>query len=394
MHKLTALKIKSLPPGKYEDGAGLRLIIRTDGGGQWIFRYTCHGRRREMGLGGLKAISLKDARDRAAECRALVARGIDPISERARQRTAARKNRNILRDVALDAFESRKASLKGDGTAGRWFSPLEIHILPKLGNVPVSELTQRDIRDVLQPIWHEKASTARKAIDRLNITLKHAAALGLDVDIQAVDKAKALLGAQRHTSTAIPSMRWQDVPEFYASLLDNTPTQLALRLLILTGLRTFPIRFARADEIGSNVWTIPAANMKSRRGKGEDFRVPLSEEALRVIGLARQHERNGYLFHSRKTVISDAAMSRHMERLGLEARPHGFRASLRTWLAERTDAPHEVAETMLAHAPGSKVVRSYRRTDFLEQRRDLLELWARHCTSEEAPIIHIGTRRS
>ena len=109
--------------------------------------------------------------------------------------------------------------------------------------------------------------------------------------------------------------------------------------------------------------------------------MPLTPEALRVIELARMYEWKGYLFHARKTVISDATMSRMMERRGLTARPHGFRASLRTWLAEETEAPHEVAEAMLAHVSDSKVVRSYRRTDFLDQRRTLLERWATHCLS-------------
>ena len=141
MHKLKALSLKSLPPGKHEDGAGLRFIKRADGGGQWVYRYTCHGRRREMGLGGWPAMSLKEARGQAAEYRALVAREVDPISERNRARATAKSNRHVLSDIALDAFESRKASLRNDGIAGRWFSPLELHVLPKLGKIPVSEIT-------------------------------------------------------------------------------------------------------------------------------------------------------------------------------------------------------------------------------------------------------------
>lgn len=330
MHKLAAIALKSLPPGKHEDGAGLRFIKRADGGAQWVYRYTCHGRRREMGLGGFPAMTLKDARDKAAEYRALVAQEIDPISARRRHRAEALRNRNVLRDVASDAFESRKASLKGDGTAGRWYSPLELHILPKLGGVPVSEITARDIRDTLQPIWHSKASTAIKALNRLGIVLRHAAALELEADLQAAAKAKALLGAQRHTVTSVPSMPWQDVPRFYASLGDPSPVNLALRLLILTGVRSLPLRFAHSEEITEDVWTIPGAKMKGRRGKVDDFRVPLSTEAQRIVEKARMYEHNGYLFHARKTVISDATMSRMMERRGLEARPHGFRASLRT----------------------------------------------------------------
>jgi integrase len=190
---------------------------------------------------------------------------------------------------------------------------------------------------------------------------------------------------------SIPSLPWQDVPAFYATLEEATVTHLALRLLILTGLRSKPIRFLRLDEIDGDVWTVPAENMKARLGAAQDFRVPLSEEALAVIDLARPFERDGFLFPSvRKGVISDATMARLMERRGMEARPHGFRSSLRTWLAETTDAPHEVAEAMLAHMTDNKVVRTYRQTDYLERRRILLERWAAFCCGRQSTIITLG----
>lgn len=383
MGKLNALSVKSAAPGKHEDGHGLRLVKRADGGGQWVFRYTINGRRHEMGIGGLRSVSLKLAREIAAEHRASIAQGIDPIGRRANARREAEGNITLLNDLAKDAFESRKAELKGDGKSGRWFSPLELHVLPHLGRIPVVEIDQRHIRDVLEPIWHSKAATARKAVDRLNIVIHHGAALGLNVDLQVVAKAKALLGRQRHSVTSIPSMPWQDLPAFYASLEQQTVTHLALRFLILTGLRSAPVRFLRFDEIDQTVWTVPAANMKARVGAARDFRVPLSDAAMEVIEQAKPHARDGFLFPSvRKGVISDATMARHMERRGLLARPHGFRSSLRTWLAEVTDAPHEVAEAMLAHVTDSKVVRTYRQTDYLEKRRDLMDRWAEHVTSE------------
>lgn len=175
-------------PGKHNDGAGLWLHKRPDGGGQWILRVTIHGRRREMGLGSALEVSLKEAREAAEKWRAMVRSNIDPIKERERQKREAARNLHLLKDVAIDAFESRKAELKGDGDAGRWFSPLEHHILPKLGKVPVADIDQKDIRDTLAPIWHSKAETARKAINRLAICMRHAAALGLDVDLQATEK--------------------------------------------------------------------------------------------------------------------------------------------------------------------------------------------------------------
>ena len=117
--------------------------------------------------------------------------------------------------------------------------------------------------------------------------------------------------------------------------------------------------------------------MKSSRGKEADFRVPLSQEALNVIEHAKPFARDGNLFPNvRRGVLSDATMSRFMERLGIDARPHGFRSSFRTWCAEATDVSREVAETALAHSTGSKVEQAYRRTDYLEQRRALMERWA------------------
>jgi hypothetical protein len=196
--KLSNMKVQKAGPGKYSDGAGLWLHKREDGGAQWVLRVTVHGRRREMGLGSLADVSLKQAREAGEKWRAMARDGKDPIKERERERREQQRADNTLAAVAADAFEARKAQLKDDGKAGRWFSPLKLHVLPKLGKVPVEDIDQQDIKMTLAPLWHAKADTARKAMDRLNIVMRHGAALGLDVDLQAVAKAKALLGRTRH----------------------------------------------------------------------------------------------------------------------------------------------------------------------------------------------------
>ncbi|MBX8826812.1 site-specific integrase [Ochrobactrum sp. SFR4] len=388
LNKLSALAVKNAPAGKYADGGGLWLHKRDDGGAQWVLRITVHGRRREMGLGSVSSVSLKEAREAADRYRAMVRENIDPIKERERNKREAARNLHLLKDIALDAFESRKAELKGDGDAGRWFSPLEHHILPKLGKVPVADINQTDIRDTLAPIWHSKAATAEKALGRLRICMKHAAALGLDVDMQATDKARALLGKQRHKVKNIPAMPWVEVPAFYSGLSDGSVTHLALRLLILTGVRSGPLRHICEEQIDGDIWTIPAEDMKGRKDATSDFRVPLSPEALEVIAQARSHARNGYLFPSiRKGVISDMTMGMFMARAGLEARPHGFRSSLRDWIAETTETPHDIAETVLGHIVGGSVERAYRRTDFIEQRRNLMVRWSQHVTGRNGQVV-------
>lgn len=130
------------------------------------------------GLGSISEVSLKEAREAAERWRATVRDNKDPIKERERLRRAAARNMHLLRDIALDAFESRKAELKGDGVNGRWFRPIELHVLPKLGNLPVAEIDQNDIRDALAPIWHCKVQSSSRR--PFNLQWRHlSCALGL-----------------------------------------------------------------------------------------------------------------------------------------------------------------------------------------------------------------------
>ena len=387
--RLSDTQIRKCPPGKYFDGGGL-ILVRATRSSKWVFRFTLHGRTRDMGLGKYPTITLAQARQERDRCRALLYQGTDPIKQRAAEAKRAERRDTSLNKIARDTFEARKAELKGEGKAGRWFSPIELHVLPKLGKMPIEEIDQLDVQKVLAPIWHTKADTARKAANRLKIILKHAKAMRINVNLMAVDEAKILLGKSKQKSAKIPSVDWRNVPDFYSTLSEPSITKLALRLLILTGARSYSLRFARTEQFQGDVWTIPAVNMKGRVEDVHDFHIPLPSEALHVIELAKAFERNGYLFPNTKCgVISDATMSRHMERRGMNERPHGFRSSLRTWLADCTDAPHEVCETVLAHTSGSKVVLSYRRTDFIEQRKPLMQRWAHHVTGENN-ILNLG----
>lgn len=386
-NKLTAKGIATLTPGKYGDGAGLMFVKREDGGAQWVLRLTIHGRRREMGLGAYPDVSLAEARREADTARSKVRAGTDPIRAREVQRSEAKRNLHLFKDIVLDTFETKKSELKREGKAGRWLSPFEVHILPKLGNTPITELNQNDLQDVLAPLWHEKPDVARKALQRIGQSLTRAAALGLPIDLTIPLKAKALLGKQSHNVKHIPAMPWGEVPEFYESLNGGTVTHLALRLLILTGVRSGPVRAIHESQIAGDVWTIPGEAMKGRKGETPDFRVPLSQEALAVIEAAQAFSKNGYLFPGagkKSSVISDNTMSKFMRERGLNATPHGFRTSIRMWLQARTEAPHKVSEAVLAHFTSVEAEKAYLRTDYLEERRPLMNRWAKFVTGQSS----------
>jgi len=375
-NRLTALQIKNAAAGKYADGGGLWLHRRVDGGGQWFLRVTIHGRRREMGLGSLDHVGLKEARQEAEKWRTVVRQGKDPIKERERLKREADRSDTRLSNIAQAAFEAKKAELKGDGKAGRWMTPLDLHVLPKLGKVPIEEIDQRDIKMALEPIWHTKAETARKAMNRLGIVLKYGAAMGLNVDIQATLKAKELLGKSRHQTKNIPALDWKRARDFYVSINGGSLTELALQLLMLTAVRSGSLRKARWEQFAGELWTIPAENMKGLKGRTQHFVVPLSTEAMRVLEQLGPFEKNGFVFPGQRSgIISDMTMTKFLSEHGHDFRPHGFRSTFRTWCSEATDFPDKHVEKCLAHSVGNKVQQAYERTEFLDQRRNIMERW-------------------
>lgn len=295
MNRLTAKQIKAAAPGdKLHDGGGL-LFVASAEGGRWKFRFQIDGKRREMGLGSYPNMSLADARKERAKWAAVKEAGQDPIRERERQRKAEQAQAGgdpTFEEMAHIAFEARKERLRGDGERGRWFSPLRLHVIPKIGRLPVSSLTQRDIHDALKPIWRRKHATAKKAMHRTHIVLRHARLSGYDVApfIFIADAAQHMLGFVDHRPEPIAATPWQDVPGLYARLCEKPPpSYLALRFAILTAARSAAIRGARFDEIDGDVWTVPADRVKGQRGKVDDFRVPLSSEALSVVEACRAH---------------------------------------------------------------------------------------------------------
>lgn len=81
LHKLGARKVETLTkPGMHSDGGGLYLRISAKGrtGKRWVFLYKRprDGKRCEMGLGGTVAVPLALAREKAAEARESIARGL------------------------------------------------------------------------------------------------------------------------------------------------------------------------------------------------------------------------------------------------------------------------------------------------------------------------------
>lgn len=391
MGKLTNVAIKNAKPGRYQDGQGL-MIQRTTDGGKWMFRYSISGRRRDMGLGNWPSVSLAEARRERDKWAAVIRSGRDPISEREAQRVEAKAALDrvdpTFEEMAQVAFEARKAKLRGDGERGRWFSPLRLHIVPKIGKRRMSQIVPADIRDALSPIWKTKHPTAEKAIQRTRMVFQTAMLSGIDCTPLTVERAEHMLGEVIHKVQHLDALPWQAVPALYTKIPDTVPGQ-CLRWSILTLVRPDAARGTEAKEIDGDVWTVPADRVKGMEGRVQDFRVPLSREALRVAERAAEFS-DGYLFPGRtRGHVSDVAVTKTLRALHETATVHGFRSTFRSWVQDTDACAWDVAETALGHKIGGKVERSYARSDLLDRRRVAMEAWAAYVTGAAANVVRL-----
>jgi len=395
-NKLTVVAINNSGDGKLQDGGGLYLI-KKGGSGRWIYRYQLQKRRREMGLGSLTDVSLAAARKSRDRWAAILASGLDPLDEKRRieaDTDAARNRRDPrFKDLAQTVFEAKRATLRGEGIAGRWMSPIKTHILPAIGNKPVSELTAHHIKDALSGIWTKKHVTARKALNRTRIILRGGKRMGMPCDPDIADTAEYLLGEYIHVSEPIKATPWQQIPNLFQALEGRGNAAACLQFMILTAVRSNGCRGARFAEIDGDTWTVPAERMKGRVGKIYDFAVPLSTPAILLVErLAEISDDLLFPGQATKKGVSDTALSKILNALKEPGRPHGFRTSFRTWVQDTDAATYDVAETALAHRLGNAVERSYARSDLLEPRRILAEKWGQFVTGASATVVDLKGR--
>jgi integrase len=159
----------------------------------------------------------------------------------------------------------------------------------------------------------------------------------------------------------------------------------ALEFLILTAARTGEVIGAQWDEVDleDEVWVVPGTRMKA----GREHRVPLSAAALTVLEQLKRLREGDFVFPGGRKgrPLSNMAMLKLLDRMGRDdLTAHGFRSTFRDWAAESTNFPREVVGMALAHTIESKVEAAYRRGDLFQKRRQLMEAWAKFCTTPRA----------
>ena len=374
MGRLTAMAVKNAKAGRHGDGLGLYLLVKETGARSWMLRVQQNGKRRDIGLGSIAALSLAEARDKAAILRKHALNGRDPIAERDRDRRPTPTFR--------EAFKATHEALKAgwsEKNAASFLTSLETYAAPALGNLRVDTIEASHIRDMLAPIWTTVPESARKVRMRVTAVLNFAHSKGWR-PMEAPSRSITIGLSKQSKGGNYAAMPYADVPEFVAALEAKAPAtgRSALLFQILTAARSGEVRSARWRHIDlvAGDWNRPAEVMKGR----EDHTVTLNTAAVALLQArknAASPRADDLVFPSRSgAMLSDMTLSKVLRDASQPYTPHGFRSSFRDWAAEKMiDVPDPVAEAALAHTVPDKVVRAYKRTQFVHMRRDLLEAW-------------------
>lgn len=386
--RLTDREIKNTPVKDKEyilaDGNGLNIRIRPNGTKSWQFRYCdpVTGGVKKISLGSYPKLTLADARKIAQEHRNQVANGIDPKQQLKKlKQEAQRRESSIFLYVAQQWFERKKKTISS-AHAERIWRTLEKYALPKLGNLPVEEITRRDTILILRPLEQaQKLSTIKRICQSLNQIMEY----GVDSGVVNANPLTRMINAfERHDVKHMATIRPETLGIFLSRLESNKKIQDKTKCLMLWQLHTIarPKEAARTRwkdiDLENKCWIIPASEMKRRK----EHKVPLTDEAIEIL-LKVQPQSKGreFVFPGERNPSShvslftaNAAIKRSLGFKG-ELVAHGLRAIASTALHEQGfDTLH--IEACLSHADQNETRASYNRSDFFEQRKRIMHWWS------------------
>lgn len=410
--ELSALEVKRLSkPGWHAVGgvAGLLLQIRRPSkpdaqtARSWILRLMVGNQRQHIGLGSYPQVSLAAAREQARALATEAKAGVNLLARKRAQRSAliAEAAKNKTFQECADAYMDAHASdYTNDKHRKQWASTLDAYAYPVIGKLLVADISMRHVLDVLLQdtkhrngnegkLWHVKAETAKRLLDRIRTVLDYATVNEYRAGTNPATW-KGYLDTQLPATRGIkktkhqPSVPYELVGDFMAKLRTNKSTSArALEFLVMTGVRSGSVRFATWSEIdlAKGIWTIPPEHTKTRRLHN----VPLAPQAIKLLAGLPRIAGTDLLFPNPKgKALSDMALSQLMRgmrergELTVEAVPHGFRSTLRVWGAEMTSYPDEIRKAVSGHVVGDAVKEAYERTDLLEKRRQMMYEWANY----------------
>ncbi|MEO3715812.1 tyrosine-type recombinase/integrase [Roseateles flavus] len=390
-------------PRKISDGGGLVLDVRPTGAGWWRLRYWLAGKERMLSLGTYPDTSLAQARVKRDEARRLVADGQDPsaVRQEAKAETKRKRQAERLADAGLPPEGSFEAVARewlktvhevkvSANHAERTRIRLEQDAFPWIGRCPIAEIEAPELLQALRRVEARGAiETAHRIKDACGQVFRYGIAIGACSRNPAADLRDALQPVQTsHHAAIVDPVQVGKLLRDMQDYQGNAATRAALSLSALLLLRPGELRHMEWAwlDLESATLTVPAEVMKRKKADkadGPPHLVPLASQAVAILTDLQALTGSGrYVFPaltSKQRCMSENTVRSALRRLGYgndDMTAHGFRATARTMIAERLGIAPEVIEAQLAHAVADSLGRAYNRTQYLDQRKAMMQAWA------------------
>ena len=385
---LTDAKLRSAKadekPYKISDSGGLYLLVKPNGSRLWRWKYRIAGKENHYAIGEYPDVGLADARTERDEARKLVKQGIHPSHNRQTQRLAqAAEGANTFQAVTEEWIGKKKP-----GWTAYYLRQvtrfMESDVYPYIGSLPIRSVTAAHLLEIIKRVEGRGAETVALLVRQWCSAVFRYAVATLRAD---GDPAAALRGAITRPKVEHRKPLTRAQITAFLKALDGfsgfRTTTLALRLALVTFVRTVELRAAEWSEIDFDraEWRIPAERMKMR----EPHLVPLSTQALALLRELHKFTGNQrWLFPNYRrpeTCMTATTLNRALERMGFNGKDsigfsaHGFRATASTILNE-AGYRADVIERQLAHKERNTVRASYNQAEYLAERCAMMQQWA------------------
>lgn len=385
LNKLSANEVKNAKDSgkmrKLADGGGLTLVIKGESKYWWL-RYRFAGNEKTLSVGSYPQVSLAAARQARDEAKALLQQNIDPSAHKRQESTQrVSDGENTFRTLCEDWYRQKHSVEVTEAHAVRNWRRLEIYTFPLLAKRPIRSIQPADILQVLDGIVKKgNVETAHRVKTLISLVFRYAVATSrVDSDVTR-DLTGYLPNTQvKHQHALVrPDEASLLLKEIHA-YQGHFATSAALKLSPLVFTRPGDTRQMRWEHIDFEKaqWELPTTK------NGAPLIVPLATQAIAVLDEIEPltKHRSPYVFpnvRDAKRPMSNVAIKAALDRMGYGGRmtAHGFRAMARTLLQEELKYPVHLIEMQLGHRVADMHGRAYNRTEFLDDRRSMMQIWA------------------